>query len=112
MKVEDVRNAAGNTIRKFAWHAVFGDLRQALSDTLVEFAHNVVAHGVWQGRETRALLQFMGVLRKIRAHDGEIMPLSTHGIAENHRGAVRIHRSLGIAVVLECFARAGDGPLL
>ena len=112
MKVEDVRNAPGNTVCKLAGHAVFGDRGQTLSDAFLKFAHDVVAHGVWQGRETRACLQVMGVLRKIRAHHCQVMPLSPQGIAEDHRRAVEIHGPLGIAVVLEGCARAGDGPLL
>src|SRR5579862_1149294 len=40
------------------------------------------------------------------------MPLTTHGVAKDHRRAVGIQCALWIAEIFQCLARAGDGPLL
>ena len=62
--------------------------------------------------EAGAFRQFVGVLREEDAQRGEVVLLAGHGVAENHRRAIEIQRPLGIAVVFQRFARAGDGPFL
>ncbi len=56
--------------------------------------------------------QFARIFGEEDPQRSQIMLLARHGIAEDHRGAVRIERPLGIAVVFQGFARASDGPLL
>ena len=56
--------------------------------------------------------QLVRVFRKVHAQHGEVVFLAGHGIAEDHRRALRVQRALGISVILQGFARAGDRPLL
>ena len=112
VEVEDVRNAAGNAVGQFAGHGVFGDIRDALADPVVQFPGNVAAHRLRQRSEAGTLGQFVRVFRKVQAQGGEIVLFSRHGIAEDHRRAIGIQRPLGIAVVFQRFARAGNRPFL
>ena len=112
MEVEDVGNATGDTVSQFTRHAVFGNLREKFVRPGVQFARDVAAERFRERGETGGFSQFASVFREVNTQRGEIVSLAGHGIAEDHGGAIRVQRPLGIAVVFQRFAGAGDGPFL
>ena len=56
--------------------------------------------------------QFARVFRKEHAQHGEIVFFPADGIAQDHGRAIGVQRPLGIAIVFQRFAGAGDGPFL
>ena len=112
VKVVDIRNPAGNAIGQFAGHAVFGNRGQMLADPLAQFASDVAAQRFRQCGEAGAFGQLVRILRKKHAQRGEIVLFPAQGIAQDHGGPVQVQRTLGVTVVFQRFAGAGDRPFL
>ena len=95
MEVEDVGDAAGNTIGQFAGHAVLGDLGEQLLDPRVQLASDIAAHRLRQRGEGGGFFQFAGVLREVHAQRGEVMHFTGEGVAQDHGGTIDIERTWG-----------------
>jgi len=79
---------------------------------LTPFAGDVALGSLRQRREGGAFRQLVRVLWQESAQGREIVLFAGHGVAQDHGGTISVQRPLGIAVILQRFARAGNGPFL
>ena len=112
VQVEDVGHPTGDDIGELAGHGVLVDLGQASADAGAQLVDDLPPRRRVELAERGRVLELFGVLGEEDAQRRHVVLVAGHGVAEDHRGALTVEGPLGMTVVGEGLAGAGDGPFL
>ncbi len=112
VEVEQVGDAAGDDVGQLAGHGVLGDAGEPPPHSGLHLLDDRGPQIGSERGERRCLGQLVGVLGEVHAHGRQVVEVSAHRVAQDHGGALRVERAVGVPVVGQGLTGRDDRPLL